>query len=250
VPPSITGAEKTFLEQQETSLNARYALVREVWEATPGCDPGEAACRPDWRALGAKFKAMYQSERGGRGPRCGGPRYGSGSVAAREREHSRYLSKLVDEVDAHLLATADAYSPKSAQEWLRLAANAKEQPPMPCLSCTAPEFSEMTDSVPFEKDSSSLPADASRLSSIVGTYRSNRVPVKVVVRGHADAKEPKAAELAKARANAVAAWLEKNGIPKDRIEIRSLDASLPVGRSETEEGAALNRRVDFEAVRL
>lgn len=249
VPAAVAGDEKRFLEGVEAELTARYEVVRVVWESTPACDPGQAACRPQWRELGAKFKTMYQSERLPRGAMCGGPSFGSGAVAARQREHARYLSKLVDEIDAHLQATADSYSPMSAQEWLKQAANAKEQPPMPCLSCAMPELLEISETVPFTKDSSALPAPAS-LTSIVDTFKLTRVPAKIVVRGHADAKESKTAELAKARAAAVASWLEKNGIAKDRIEVKSFDATWPIGRSETEAGANLNQRVDFEVVRL
>ncbi len=86
------------------------------------------------------------------------------------------------------------------------------------------------------------------LEAVVAGYKSNRGKSKIIVRGHASADEPKPAELAQARAKAVADWLIGAGIPKDRVEIKSYGADAPVERNDDETKASMNRRVDFEAV--
>ena len=92
------------------------------------------------------------------------------------------------------------------------------------------------------------PVEQELLEAVVGGYKGNRGKSKIIVRGHASADEPKPAELAQARAKAVAEWLIGAGIPKDRIEIRSYGADAPIERNDDETKASMNRRVDFEAV--
>ncbi len=56
-------------------------------------------------------------------------------------------------------------------------------------------------------------------------------------------------QLSQARVDAVRAFLTGHGIDPDRLEARGYGESVPVAGNETEEGRALNRRVDFTIVK-
>ncbi len=49
-----------------------------------------------------------------------------------------------------------------------------------------------------------------------------------------------------ARAQAVAAYLTRAGIPSDRLQVEGLGSSRPVAGNETARGRSLNRRIEFE----
>jgi outer membrane protein OmpA-like peptidoglycan-associated protein len=255
IPASVSEAERRQLQWLEQRLDAEYGAIREVWEASPDCDAAAPDCRPRWREVGDKAKKMFDATRGPLAGRCMTPPGETGTVEARRRAHQAYLQKLLERVEAHLGAVAAAFSPQGEQEWLKILSNAKKPPPMPCLSpCAQPDISGILDNVLFGKDDATPPAadtaKAGTLSRVVSQYKANTKPAKLVVRGHADPGEQKPAELAAARAKAVADWLAKEGVPKNRIETRSLGTDLPVGRADTEDGRANNRRVDFEVVPL
>ena len=75
--------------------------------------------------------------------------------------------------------------------------------------------------------------------------------VNVVITGHSDNVPMKSAEfkdndgLSQARAEAVAALLEKNGYPKNLIQAIGKGANEPVAQNNTPEGRAKNRRVEI-----
>lgn len=255
IPASATPSERQTFERQEQALTADYDVVKAFWEEVPACDAADSGCRASWRDAGQRAKAVFDATRSGPGGfgGCGGAQGETATLNQRAAAHNRYIQALIDEAEAHFTATAAAYSPQGDQEWRKILANAKQPPPMPCLSpCAMPEVAQLLQSVSFAKGDASLkPADPSvksTLESVVGTYKSNRGKSKIIVRGHASADEPKPAELATARAKAVTDWLVGAGIPKDRIQTKSYGADAPVDRNDDESKASLNRRVDFEAV--
>lgn len=251
VPAAAKGADRAQLEALEAAIDRRYATMRAAWEAVPACDAADSACRSTWREVAEKAKAVFAEARGRGFGGCGDAHGETGSLVGRRAAHELYLQKLTTELEAHLTTTADGFSAQGGQEWQRLLANAKKPPPMPCLSpCPMPQVATLLQTIGFDEGASTVRDDDATLKSIVTIYKGNPKPSKIIVRGHADAKEAKPTELAAARAAAVAAWLIKAGVPKDRVETQSFDASLPVRRSDTKEEAALNRRVDFEAVPL
>lgn len=254
VPKTLRPDEQSTFESLEKNLTARYAAIEAVWNANPDCDAADSGCKPQWRELAKTTKAMFDATRGPLVPGCGPQPWLTASVQGRRDAHERYVAELKKQAEAHLTSVSASLSWQSEQEWLKLLAGAKKPPPMPCLSpCAMPDVSAMSQSIPFDKDSSSLRSDASVTTSIDGvlaTFKANRKPSRIIVRGHADSREARASEVAMARAKAVAAKLTAAGILKENIEIVSLDASVPIGNGADEERSAINRRVDFEAVPL
>lgn len=70
--------------------------------------------------------------------------------------------------------------------------------------------------------------------------------VAVVIEGHTDSDDTDEANLAlsRARAEAVHAWLLKNGIAPDRLASEGHGESRPISDNRTAEGKAQNRRVE------
>lgn len=249
VPSQLTGLELANLKRSEESLQLRYKEVQAVWVAVPSCDPQDPACRPAWRAIGEGMKKLFDQTRHGIGGfgGCGEPSGNSASVVARRNAHDRYTKALVDELETQLSAMAATMSPQGEQEWLRLLANAKVVPPMPCLSpCAMPEVSELYQSVSFARDAATL-GDAKAVEGVATIFKGNRKASTIEVRGHAGKDEKDPASLAKARAQAVADALIKAGVPKASVRVTSFGADYPVAR-EDENGGDSNHRVDFLAV--
>lgn len=71
--------------------------------------------------------------------------------------------------------------------------------------------------------------------------------LKVEIQGHTDNQgaDDYNLKLSEARAKAVADWLLKEGASKSQITWKGYGESQPIATNETEEGQALNRRVQF-----
>lgn len=252
LPQNTSANEKRELEYLEQALSLRYAAVKDVWEHVPDCDAADPGCRPRWREVGDKMKALFDATRGPMVGGCGGARGFTGTVSGRDRAHRLYVADLMRRIEERLTEVAAGFSAGGEQEWRKLLANAKEPPPMPCLSpCMVPEVQELSQAILFDKNASTLREDAtvkSLLEGVAATYKANRKPSSIEVRGHADPGETNPQELAKARAATVAKWLEKAGVPRAQLREKSFAADAPVDRSDKEDTAAQNRRVDFEAV--
>ncbi|NUP09489.1 MAG: OmpA family protein [Polyangiaceae bacterium] len=253
IPASVKGAEAQQLEWLERGLSSEYDTVKGVWTGAPDCDAASPDCRSKWREVGKLAKAMYDQTRGPIVAGCGGAGGETATVIGRRAAHRRYVQKLITEAEEHLTAVAASFSPQGEQEWRKILANAKQPPPMPCLSpCAMPDVSTIVQSIAFAKDARDVRSDdaavTAAIQAIVATFKANRAPSKIVVRGHADAGEKDPAELATARAKSVVALLLKAGLPKDSVTSVGLGADLPVERSDEKGNAAANQRVDFEAV--
>jgi outer membrane protein OmpA-like peptidoglycan-associated protein len=248
IPASMTGLEKQQFEWLEQQLTAEYDAIRAVYTGAPDCDAADASCRASWREVGNKAKAMYDATRGRGFGGCGSANGETASLLGRRNQHRHYLEKVIADAEQHLTDTAASFSAQGEQEWRKLMANAKQVPPMPCLSpCPMPDVRAIMNSIPFAAGSGTLgPQDPAKatLKSLATDFKTNRKPARLVVRGHADATEPKPAELALARAKAVAAELIAAGVDKATIETFSYSSDLPLERGSSD----ANRRVDFEVV--
>lgn len=99
----------------------------------------------------------------------------------------------------------------------------------------------------FATGSANLVADASpALRSAVATLKANPT-VTVEVQGHTDSQGEAARNmtLSERRAQAVKAFLVKEGINADRISVTGFGETKPVDTNATAEGRAKNRRVTF-----
>ncbi len=84
------------------------------------------------------------------------------------------------------------------------------------------------------------------LDTIVATI--GRCPGNAVeVSGHTDSSGDEAANVAlsEQRAKAVVTYLTDAGVPASRLTAVGLGSSRPVASNDTDEGKALNRRIEF-----
>ncbi|MBI4722655.1 MAG: PorV/PorQ family protein [Candidatus Stahlbacteria bacterium] len=83
------------------------------------------------------------------------------------------------------------------------------------------------------------------LSGFMNKYKENTFEIQ----GHTDPRQPKKfrnnEELSQVRAQAVADYLIKKEIAKDRLTVKGCGAANPIAPNDTEEGMALNRRIEI-----
>lgn len=124
----------------------------------------------------------------------------------------------------------------------------KVEPPDPLLSLR-PEAGNtlVLKKVYFDTDSYQLLPDSyQELDKLVNWMKKNAA-AKIQVSGHTDntGKEKHNLELSANRAKAVKQYLEQNGIDATRIRYQGYAAQFPLADNVSEQGKALNRRVDF-----
>jgi OOP family OmpA-OmpF porin len=108
--------------------------------------------------------------------------------------------------------------------------------------------------IPFGEGGTDLSTRAERL--LAGILESNAIEQDwpIILRGHTDSAGNDRANLraARARAEAVAAWLVERGVDDERIDVIAMGEQNPVAAnalpdgSPNEEGRASNRRVEIE----
>ncbi len=102
----------------------------------------------------------------------------------------------------------------------------------------------------FEFDKATLlpgsQSDLKRLLELIQKYPQHTFEIH----GHTDdvGTEAYNLNLAKARAAAVMNYLVKNGAPKEKLSIKFFGEKMPVAPNTTDEGRALNRRVELKVV--
>ncbi|MHB8077758.1 MAG: OmpA family protein [Candidatus Krumholzibacteriia bacterium] len=99
----------------------------------------------------------------------------------------------------------------------------------------------------FDVDSSTLkPASQSQLDQVADVL--NKYPdTDILVMGHTDATgtEEYNQRLSERRATAVANYIEGRGVADARVAAKGFGETSPVADNATEEGRAMNRRVEF-----
>jgi outer membrane protein OmpA-like peptidoglycan-associated protein len=122
----------------------------------------------------------------------------------------------------------------------------EEERPQPGAPPTA-EHKPVTsplEKLAFKKGSISLgPKALPVLDLLAGFLKSN--PVTLEIDGHAGGDEPRPSELARARAEAVRAYLAACGVSGGSLIVRSFGAEAPLCRKKSEGCKALNRRVEL-----
>lgn len=224
-------------EELEKRLATTYDAVAKVWGLKVDlCDAAQPNCKDAWRALGDGFQTARDAVRDLVGRPCG-QWYGTlGTLSKRRNAHQLFLTQKLDELEERYAALALSMSPQGEQVWRGIAANTKVPPPMPCLKCMPPKRQLDDTDFTFAEGSSTL--DAKGLEEIAELAKqSTEQAIEIVA--HADASEPKPEELAKARAEAVAAALKAKGVKATRLKVIALGANLPLSNDK-----AQNRRVE------
>ena len=245
VPASLpNGLEKSALAGHENTVKAELAQFEAVWDAFPACAASEPDCRVKYRELSEKARPLFDRHGPFGGFNCGSYSGETGTLAARRARANAFLLKIQTQIEEQFEALAKAQTPAGEQEWRKLWANAKVQPPMPCLSpCPMPELMPLMMNVLFAEGSDKL-EQTRDIEQAANQWKGNRKPSKIVVRGHRNASETTKG-LALSRAKVVAAALEKAGVAKTDITVLSLEDTLPVEHAESPEKAQ-NQRVDFD----
>jgi len=102
------------------------------------------------------------------------------------------------------------------------------------------------DSLKFPAGKATLTPEAqARLDAFVSKLKSDNRNVYIEVQGHTDAGGSKESNdrMGEARAEAVRRYLNRQGVPLNRIGTISYGADAPVAPNNTKEGRAANRRV-------
>lgn len=105
--------------------------------------------------------------------------------------------------------------------------------------------------IKFEFDKATIKEDADTkeiLKTVADVMKENPSITKLRVEGHTDDKggPEHNNKLSQARAEAVAAWLEKNGIEKSRLDMKGWGEDKPLEKNDTDAHRETNRRVEFK----
>ncbi len=106
---------------------------------------------------------------------------------------------------------------------------------------------EFSSNVLFAFDKSALNADSKESLNKLAEVLKNYADTDIELQGHTDSKGSDAynKKLSTERATIVSSYLKQNGISSNRISVVGFGESLPKYINETEDGRALNRRVEF-----
>jgi len=114
----------------------------------------------------------------------------------------------------------------------------------PAAPASPPAAPGALEQVPFASGSAVLaPAALPTLDLLAGFLKAN--PVSIEIEGHAGDNEPKAAELARARANAVRAYMIACGVSSDSLIVRVQGTARPACKGHGSACRARNRRVEL-----
>jgi outer membrane protein OmpA-like peptidoglycan-associated protein/outer membrane protein assembly factor BamB len=101
----------------------------------------------------------------------------------------------------------------------------------------------------FDYNSSTLRPESITVLDTVRSYLADSDSVRLLIRGHTDDRggEEFNRGLSLRRAERVREYLVKNGIAESRLTVEGAGESDPASDNSTEEGRALNRRIEFVA---
>ena len=102
----------------------------------------------------------------------------------------------------------------------------------------------------FDTDRADLKVGASKTLEEVVKLLKAHPDLKVEIQGHTDSTgtDEHNLDLSRRRADTVKAYLQLYGIAADRLKTTGLGETKPVGDNATEEGRALNRRVELHRI--
>jgi outer membrane protein OmpA-like peptidoglycan-associated protein len=105
--------------------------------------------------------------------------------------------------------------------------------------------------VHFEFDKANLLVDSYPILEKVYKFLKENPDIKVEIGGHTDwiASEEYNLDLSYRRANAVRNYLIMHGIDPDRLIAKGYGESMPIADNNTEEGRALNRRIELKILK-
>ncbi len=103
------------------------------------------------------------------------------------------------------------------------------------------------DAVLFDTGSDQLKEKSKTLLDKISNYLSTNEDIKLEISGHSDnvGSADFNKKLSKKRAESVKKYLVKEGISEDRLKTVGHGSDQPIGSNYTEEGRAMNRRVEF-----
>ncbi len=107
------------------------------------------------------------------------------------------------------------------------------------------------DNLTFARGSATIQQSSfSALNEFI-SYINERPDVKIQLEGHTDfaGNADANVRLSQARVDAVAEYLQKNGVKKNRITTKAFGGSQPLTMERTDEAKALNRRVEVRLLR-
>lgn len=102
----------------------------------------------------------------------------------------------------------------------------------------------------FESDSSNVTSNSLPVLDEIYEFLKAHPDVKIEVGGHTNNRPPKfyCLQLSERRAKAVADYLVRRGIPKDRISYKGYGKEKPLVSNETQEGREMNQRCEIKIV--
>lgn len=116
----------------------------------------------------------------------------------------------------------------------------------PVAEALAAGLSFRFDGVLFDTDMHFLKPEAGPVLDALAEALNAQPRITVRVEGHTDNRgsAPYNLELSKRRADSVAAALLERGVAAARMQVQGYGLTFPIATNDTEEGRALNRRVD------
>ena len=121
-------------------------------------------------------------------------------------------------------------------------------PIVPLDTCTT--FNGSLDDIRFEVNSAIIVETSYPILIEASDSLASYPEIMLEVQAHTDstASDSYNMELSERRANAIKVYLEQQGIAPERIIAKGYGESLPRATNDTEEGRALNRRVEFKII--
>ncbi len=127
-------------------------------------------------------------------------------------------------------------------------APAPAAPPAPAPEPAPPQEERIVlRGVKFAFDSDEIDRVSAVVLDVVAETLNSRPHVRVVVEGHTDSRGDEAYNqtLSQLRAESVQRYLIGKGVPASRMQARGFGESQPEASNDTDEGRALNRRVEL-----
>jgi outer membrane protein OmpA-like peptidoglycan-associated protein len=102
------------------------------------------------------------------------------------------------------------------------------------------------DDLHFATGSAEIKSSSKVVLQQLAEYLKNKSSLKIEIGGHTDSdgSDTSNKELSQKRAEAVKAYLTKNGISSSRLSAKGYGESKPIASNETEQGKAQNRRTE------